>query len=488
MAVQIMSKTMLRAKREVAERILGRALGLLGDNPEKNAKYVIKAIDHFIGNDPKRAITRDWIHNWLREGGPGRDWLGRILQNIDPGVRRRYIARMFISMFFRDHEVNERCQREYGINSPHVMLISPTMRCNYRCEGCYAASYERKDDMPPEVFDRLLSEAEELDMNFFIILGGEPFIYPNLLDVIQKHHRSFFQVYTNASFIDKAMAEKLVKLGNVAPQISINGPGEYTNKSRMPHAYDKCLEAMDNLREAGGCFGFSTLVTRHNLDAICEESWIDLLIEKGALYGWLFLYMPIGGDPDPDLMPTPEQRNKMRVAMRKYRQTKPIIPLDFWNDGVLTCGCISGGREYFHINHRGDVEPCIFNHFATHNIYDCSLVEALACPFFKEFKDTIPFSYNTLRPCPIIDHHQKAWEIIQKHGARPTHEGAEKMYTTLAPFMQQYSERVREIMDDVWDNEDYHEWGPVWGSMCGIPPERYEQRRREYELSRGRQP
>jgi len=55
-------------------------------------------------------------------------------------VRRRYIARMFMSMFFRDHEINERCQREYGINSPHVMLISPTMRCNYRRSATSSAA------------------------------------------------------------------------------------------------------------------------------------------------------------------------------------------------------------------------------------------------------------------------------------------------------------------------------------------------------------
>ncbi len=104
-----------------------RRQGLLGNNPEKNAKYVIRAIDHFIGNDPKRAITREWIRNWLREGGPGREWLGRILKNVHSNVRRRYIARMFVSLFFRDHEINERVQQRYGINSPHVMIISPTM-------------------------------------------------------------------------------------------------------------------------------------------------------------------------------------------------------------------------------------------------------------------------------------------------------------------------------------------------------------------------
>jgi len=488
MAVRIVSRTMTRTKRELGERILGKALGLLGNNPDKNAKYVIKAIDHFIGDDPKRTITRDWIHNWLGEGKPGREWLGRILKNIHPNVRRRYIARMIVSIFFRDPEINERCRLQYGINSPHVMIISPTMRCNFRCEGCYAASYERKDDLPPEVFDRILSEAEELGTNFFVIVGGEPFIYPGLLDIIRKHKHSFFQVYTNATFIDRAMAKKLVELGNIAPQISVNGPGEYTDASRVKGSFDQAMQAMDNLREAGCCFGFSSLVTRHNVDVICSEEWVDQLIEKGALYGWLFLYMPVGLDPDPNLMPTPEQRDQLRVAVRHYRQTKPILPIDFWNDGPLACGCISGGREYFHINHKGDVEPCIFNHFATHNIHECSLAEALASPFFKGIKDSVPLSYNTLRPCPILDHHQAVWDIIQKYGARPTHEGAETMFTTLAPQMKEYSEGVKRIMDDVWDNEDYHEWGPVWGSMCGIPPERFEQRRREYEISRGRQP
>ena len=85
-------------------------------------------------------------------------------------------------------------------------------------------------------------------------------------------------------------------MGNIAPQISINGPAEYTNASRGKGAFDICMRAMDNLRQAGCVFGFSSLVIRDNVDAICSEEWIDLLIEKGALYGWLFLYMPVGGE------------------------------------------------------------------------------------------------------------------------------------------------------------------------------------------------
>ena len=117
MAVQILSKTITRTitrtKRELAEQLLGRALGLLGNSPDKNAGYVVRAIDYFIGDNEKHVITRNWIHNWLAEGRPGREWLSRILLNTHPNVRRCYVARMVVSMFFRDPEVNERCRQEW---------------------------------------------------------------------------------------------------------------------------------------------------------------------------------------------------------------------------------------------------------------------------------------------------------------------------------------------------------------------------------------
>ena len=484
MAINTSRRIVYRTKRELAERAIGRALGFLGDNPEKNAEYLVKVIDRIAGSE-KDTIIRNWFHNWLEEGRPGREFLTRILQNIHPNVRRRYVARMMVSLFFPDTDLIEQCKLQHGIATPATMLISPSMRCNYRCKGCYAASYERKDDMKPEVFDRVLQEAESLGTNFFIVLGGEPFIYPELLDIVKKHNSSFFQVYTNGSFIDKDMAKKLVRLGNIAPQLSINGPAEYTDDSRGKGAFDQVMQAMDNLREAGCIFGFSSLLTRHNIDIICSDEWMDLLIEKGALYGWLFLYMPVGDDPDMDLMPTPEQRDRMRAAIRHFRQTKPVLPVDFWGDGALTGGCISGGRLYFHINHRGDVEPCIFCHFATHNINECSLAEALSSPFFSSIKENQPFCYNTLRPCPMIDHPQEMWRIIQQQGARPTHQGAEKMFTTFAPEMKNYSDRVAEILDDVWDNDDYHEWAADWMErIVRINPERVEARRKEYEESR----
>jgi MoaA/NifB/PqqE/SkfB family radical SAM enzyme len=480
MATGTIGRIVRQTKRDLAEKVVGQALGLLGNDPDRNAKYLLKAIDHVASTD-QQAVIRDFFHDWLGEGYPGREFLGRILKNTHPNVRQRYIARMLVSVLFDRKQILEHHEKWGDVEVPGLMLISPSMRCNYRCEGCYAGSYSRKDDMKPEVFDRLITEAENMGIDFFVVLGGEPFIYPHLLETIAKHNRSFFQIYTSGFFIDEKMAAKLVEFGNVAPQISVNGPAEFTDGSRGKGAFKTVMRAMDNLREAGCVFGFSSLVTRQNVDAICSEEWIDMLIDKGVLYGWLFLYMPVGKNPDMDLMPTPEQRDKVRQMMRNYRRTKPIIPLDFWSDGALTGGCIAGGRQYFHVNHRGDVEPCIFCHFSTHNIHECSLKDALRSPFFSSIRDKQPFSYNTLRPCPIIDHPKEMWNIIEQHGAKATHEGAEDTFTTFMPQMKEYAAKVANIMDDVWEKEDYHEWGPKWTVLCKVPEEKLEKRREEYQ-------
>jgi MoaA/NifB/PqqE/SkfB family radical SAM enzyme len=479
MTFHFKSQRTLLPRRAMAEKVLGRALKYLGDDVDRNARYLLKAVDHIAGGE-KQEMIRSWFHNWLREGGPGRRFLERVVENTHPRVRERYVARMVASMFFRDPGASRRAEERFGIQPPPTMLISPTMRCNYRCEGCYAGSYERKDDMDPAVFDRVIGEAEAMGINFITILGGEPFLYPELLEVLEKHDKSFYQVYTNGSLIDRKMADRLVAMGNVAPQISINGPGEYTDAVRGRGAFKKCIQAMETLNEAGCAFGFSSLVTRRNLDVICSEEWCDFLIDKGVLYGWLFLFMPVGSDPDMDLMPTPRQRDRLRLFQQHVRDTKPLLLVDFWNDGVLSGGCIAGGRLYFHINHRGDVEPCIFCHFATDNIHDKSLAEALNSSFFQGIREEQPFSYNTLRPCPMIDHPRTMWRIIREHGATPTHEGAETLFTRMAPQMEKYAKGVREVMNRAWERDGYQDWAPEWLVHCGVSPEQIERRRREY--------
>ena len=103
----------------------------------------------------------------------------------------------------------------------------------------------------------------------------------------------------------------------------------------------------------------------------------DKLVDCGALFAWFFHYMPVGNDASPELLLTPDQREKMYRAIRQYRSTKAIFTLDFQNDAEFVHGCIAGGRHYLHINANGDAEPCVFIHYSNGNIHENTILQEI---------------------------------------------------------------------------------------------------------------
>lgn len=467
-----------RAKRELAEGAINQALNLLSRS-EGNYRLLASAFNRIANNEQQRLIAA-WISEWLSEGHPGGPFLTRVLRSIHPNVRRNFVSRIIVNAFFRDPAVLKRCEERNGFSPPAVVVISPTEACNYRCLGCWAGEYSKADHLPFDVFDRVLTEAEELGIRYFVLVGGEPLIYRHLFDIFEEHRDSCFQMYTNGSLIDEKMAKKFVDLGNVSPQISIEGFEKETDERRGPGAFHRAMRAMDYLREAGCLSAFSAAVTRKNIDVVTSDAFIDAMIEKGAHYGWYFLYMPVGRDPDLSLMLTPEERDRLRAATIRIRDTKPILMADFFGDGPLTGGCIAGGRIYLHINARGDVEPCVFQHFATHNVKDTPLVECLKSPLLTALRRMQPFCYNTLRPCPIIDHPKILRTVVRACGAYPTHEGAEDVLTQLG--LDDYAEGVATTYDAVWQKE-YAEWADKWMTLLDYPLDKVKTRKEGYARS-----
>ena len=89
------------------------------------------------------------------------------------------------------------------------------------------------------------------------------------------------------------------------------------------------------------------------------------------------------------LMPTAEQREYIYHRIREVRAKeggKEIFVMDFQNDGEFVGGCIAGGRNYCHINPKGDVEPCVFIHYSGANIREKSLLECLKQPLFMAYR------------------------------------------------------------------------------------------------------
>lgn len=393
----------------------------------------------------------------------GQEWVRSLilqvknrLPELHKNVRHGAINFLTDALFYKS-KLREAFKDENGFSPPLVMVISPTMRCNLNCVGCYAGMYSKKDDLPPQILDRIISEGKEMGTYFIVISGGEPFYYKPLFEIFRKHSDVTFQVYTNGTLIDKELAQEIAEMGNVIPCISVEGYEEETDARRGEGVYSKVIQAMDNLREARALYGFSATVTRLNNDMLSSEDFVDFYMnEKGCFLGWYFQYMPIGTRPSLEFMTTPEQRIQRLQRITKMRRDNKWLISDFWCDGPLVGGCLAGGRNYIHINQNGDVEPCVFAHFAMDNIKEKSLRDVLKSDFMRSIRERVPYHPNLLRPCMIIDHPYVLRECVAGCGAYPTHPEARGIITDLAPDLDKYGEEYGRLADKVW-MEDYQE-------------------------------
>jgi MoaA/NifB/PqqE/SkfB family radical SAM enzyme len=333
---------------------------------------------------------------------------------------------------------------------PYALLISPTMRCNLRCSGCYAGKYSKNDDLTIQQVDNIITEAKALGTYFFVILGGEPFIYDNMMEIYKLHSDCIFAVFTNGTLFDERMCDQVLELGNVVPMFSLEGFKQSTDERRGEGTFDKVMDAMDMLNERGVLFGVSTATTRYNKDEVVSDEFIDMLIEKGSKISWYFSYMPVGKDPDVELMLTPKQRIDLGKDIIKIRNEKPYFAIDFFNDAPFVGGCIAA-KYYMHINSKGDVEPCIFSHFACDNIHEKTYVEVLKSPFFKSIRTRQPYNHNLLKPCMMIDNPHIIREIVTENKAYPTHDGADRMIVD-EEFITELEKKALDF-DSVANNE-----------------------------------
>ena len=106
---------------------------------------------------------------------------------------------------------------------PAFLVMSITSHCNLRCQGCWVTPSDPPQQLSLKQMDKIVTECKNNGSFFFGILGGEPLLHPDLFALIEKHPDAYFQIFTNGTLLTNKIAEKIKKLGNVTPLISVEG-------------------------------------------------------------------------------------------------------------------------------------------------------------------------------------------------------------------------------------------------------------------------
>jgi MoaA/NifB/PqqE/SkfB family radical SAM enzyme len=341
----------------------------------------------------------------------------RVLTETDPKVVAKFLYNFGVKGV-RSVELHKK-RLKRGEYFPPFLFISVISSCQLRCQGCWVDVAAPAKKLSLDDLNKIVSDANAHGNSYFGILGGEPFLHPQLLDLFAAHPDCYFQVFTNGQLITDEVAGRLRRLGNVTPLISIEGSETVSDERRgRSEVLARTLAGLEACRRHRLLLGVATSVCQTNLDMV-SETWLRRLIAMGVHYVWFHTYRVVGPKPAPHLALRPEQVLAVRRFIVQMRARLPLAIVDaYWDDrGEALCPMATGVSH--HIGPGGDIEPCPVLQFATATVTDGpSLYETMTrSAFLRDFRET---AARTTRGCIVLERPDLVRELVRKHGARDT--------------------------------------------------------------------
>ena len=335
---------------------------------------------------------------------------------------KRLLWKLMWNMGFKGFRSVQKHKRRLkrGEFFPPFLYISIINSCNLRCQGCWVDVGAKQEKIELDAMNRMITEARQMGNSFFGILGGEPFMHPELMDILAAHRGAYFQVFTNGHFITDDVARQLRRLGNVTPLISVEG-NEIVSDQRRGHldVLNKTKEGLHHCLRHKVLTGVCTSLCQTNFDDLLCDKWVDRLIELGVMYTWFHVYRPVGPDACPDLALTPAQQTKARQFVVRTRVTKPIIVIDAYYDGQGRALCPAATGFTHHISPWGDIEPCPVIQLATESIHDKRPLRETfnESAFLQDFREQ---AATHTRGCIVLERPDLLEDLAARHNARDT--------------------------------------------------------------------
>ncbi|MBK7106260.1 MAG: radical SAM protein [Ignavibacteriae bacterium] len=125
---------------------------------------------------------------------------------------------------------------------PNIISFTLLNACNLRCKMCGQWSetgyvknkiVDANPQLDLEVWKKLIDEISQNKIRIILIRGGEPFLFPKIMDLIKYANSKnlFLSIDTNGTMIEK-FAEELVQLGNMHITFSVDGPEKIHDEVR----------------------------------------------------------------------------------------------------------------------------------------------------------------------------------------------------------------------------------------------------------------
>ncbi|WP_329076896.1 radical SAM protein [Streptomyces niveus] len=158
-----------------------------------------------------------------------------------------------------------------GIRKIRMLYLQLLYRCNFECLHCFHGKrLQHADAFTADEAVKLLTLMRELyDTEAVTLLGGEPFVYKDLAQVVRYAKRELglrVEICTNGYRIERRLTEIAPHLDLL--RVSLEGIGSTNDHIRKFGSYQSALSALDVARGLGVRTGATMTVTSRNINEV----------------------------------------------------------------------------------------------------------------------------------------------------------------------------------------------------------------------------
>src|SRR5580765_6756444 len=256
-----------------------------------------------------------------------------------------------------------------------------TFRCNHLCTFCYNSPEGRREMTTPEIFETL-RKISEFGVLYLTLTGGEALCHKDFFKICGEARRlgMALRIYSNGYLLaDKAMVKRIADLKPMEVEISIHGAKAETHDAltRIKGSFDKTMQGLRNLKEAGITVQLKCPITRLNQTELYQIR--DIADELGFFMTFDAVITPkddgsldpLALRPDEDFL----QKYWGEWYLDLHHGRLPPRTNHCASDGVeANCGT---GRSGFTIDPYGNILPCVAFRRPVANILEIDSLGAL---------------------------------------------------------------------------------------------------------------
>ncbi|WBW95820.1 radical SAM/SPASM domain-containing protein [Oceanirhabdus sp. W0125-5] len=306
------------------------------------------------------------------------------IKNLEDDSEKEQLAEIF-QVLIEEGMIKSSNDSDFEVKIKEVEF-KLTNKCNLKCLHCMASSHiDIEDCLTIDEMKIIADKISETETENLLLTGGEPLIRKDikvLLPYIREKFNGNINMITNGTLIDKDMANLLKECVN-AVSISIDGfDKESTEFVRGKGVYDKIVQAITYLKEAGFKRENIILTMTCTYQNMNHEDEFYNLCDKLDVVGNVRQLTAAGRALE----------NHDNIGLKNYISDFSSIEEDLETiREELECKIIcKAGTIKFTIDEMGDLYPCLVlgnNEYKFGNLLNQDLSDIFSSEKYREFID-----------------------------------------------------------------------------------------------------